>query len=34
LYDNDDPIAVLKLRFAKGEISKKEYEEMWRVIES
>ena len=32
--DNDDPIAVLKLRFAKGEISKKEYEEMRKMIES
>jgi len=33
--DNEnDPIAVLKLRFAKGEISKKEYEEMRKMIES
>jgi len=32
--DNNDPIAVLKLRFAKGEISKKEYEEMRKMIES
>jgi len=32
--DKDDPIAVLKLRFAKGEISKKEYEEMRKMIES
>ena len=32
--DNDDPIAILKLRFAKGEISKKEYEEMRKMIES
>jgi uncharacterized membrane protein len=32
--DKDDPIAVLKLRFAKGEISKREYEEMRKMIES
>jgi hypothetical protein len=32
--DKDDPFAFLKLRFAKGEISKKEYEEMRKMIES
>jgi uncharacterized membrane protein len=28
-----DPITVLKLRYAKGEITKEEYEEMRKVIE-
>jgi hypothetical protein len=32
--DKDDPITVLKLRFAKGEITKEEYEEMRKTIES
>jgi len=31
---SDDPIKVLKIRFAKGEISKEEYEEMRKMIES
>jgi Short C-terminal domain len=31
---SDDPVKILKLRFAKGEISKEEYEEMRKVIES
>lgn len=30
---SDDPVKVLRLRFAKGEISKEEYEEMRKVIE-
>jgi len=30
----DDPIKVLKLRFAKGEITKEEYDEMKRTLES
>ena len=32
--NNNDPISVLKLRFAKGEISKEEYENMRKIIES
>jgi len=32
--NNNDPIAVLKLRFAKGEISKEEYENMRKILES
>ena len=31
---DSDPIAVLKLRYAKGEITKEEYEEMRKTIES
>ena len=31
---DSDPITVLKLRYAKGEITKKEYEEMRKIIES
>lgn len=31
---DSDPIAVLKLRYAKGEITKKEYEEMRKTLES
>ena len=31
---DSDPISVLKLRYAKGEITKKEYEEMRKTIES
>lgn len=30
----DDPLKVLKLRFAKGEITKEEYEEMRKMLES
>ena len=30
----DDPLQVLKLRFAKGEISKEEYEEMRKILDS
>jgi hypothetical protein len=29
-----DPLKVLKLRFAKGEITKEQYEEMWKMLES
>jgi hypothetical protein len=31
---DDDPIRILKVRFAKGEISKEEYEEMRKTLES
>lgn len=30
----DDPLKVIKMRFAKGEISREEYEEMRKVLES
>jgi hypothetical protein len=30
---NDDPLTVLKLRYARGEISQQQYEEMKRVLE-
>jgi hypothetical protein len=30
---SDDPVKVLKIRFAKGEISKEEYVEMRKMIE-
>jgi uncharacterized membrane protein len=30
---NDDPLTVLKLRYAKGEINKEQYEEMKKVLE-
>jgi hypothetical protein len=30
----DDPLKVLKLRFAKGEITKEQYEEMRKLLES
>jgi uncharacterized membrane protein len=30
----DDPLKVLKLRFAKGEITKEQYEEMRKMLES
>lgn len=32
--NNDDPLHVLKLRFAKGEITKEEYEDMRKMLES
>jgi hypothetical protein len=32
--DNDDPLYILKIRLAKGEITKAEYEEMRKIIES
>jgi hypothetical protein len=32
--NDDDPIKLLKARFAKGEISKEQYEEMRKMIES
>ena len=31
--ESDDPLKVLKLRYAKGEISKTEYEDMKRLLE-
>jgi hypothetical protein len=31
--DNDDPLHILKIRFAKGEISKEEYEKMRKMLE-
>jgi len=31
---NDDPLHIAKLRFAKGEIAKEEYEEMRKMLES
>jgi uncharacterized membrane protein len=31
--DNNDPIRVPKIRFAKGEISKEQYEEMRKTLE-
>jgi len=31
--DNEDPLTILKKRFAKGEISKEEYKEMKSVLE-
>ena len=31
--DNNDPIRVLKIRFAKGEITKEQYEEMRNPLE-
>ncbi len=32
--NDNDPIKVLKIRFAKGEICKEQYEEMRKMIES
>ena len=31
--DIDDPLKVLKIRFAKGEITKEQYEEMQKILE-
>jgi uncharacterized membrane protein len=31
--DIDDPLKVLKIRFAKGEITKEQYEEMRKTLE-
>ena len=31
---DDNPLHILQIRFAKGEISKEEYEEMRKIIES
>jgi len=31
--NNDDPLKILKIRFAKGEISKEEYDEMKSMLE-
>jgi hypothetical protein len=32
IIGTDDPLHILKLRFAKGEISKEEYQEMKRLL--
>ena len=32
--DENDPLKILKKRYAKGEITKEEYEEMKKVLES
>jgi putative membrane protein len=31
---DEDPLKVLKMRFAKGEITREEYEEMRKMLES
>jgi uncharacterized membrane protein len=31
---DDNPLRILQIRFAKGEISKEEYEEMRKILES
>jgi uncharacterized membrane protein len=31
---DDNPLRILQIRFAKGEISKEEYEEMRKTLES
>jgi uncharacterized membrane protein len=31
--DSNDPIRVLKIRFAKGEIAEEQYEEMRKMLE-
>ena len=32
--NKDDPLNILKIRLAKGQITKEEYEEMRKIIES
>jgi hypothetical protein len=32
-FSNDEPLKILKIRFAKGEISREEYEEMSKLME-
>ena len=32
--NDEDPLKILKIRFAKGELSKSEYEEMKKVLEA
>jgi uncharacterized membrane protein len=32
IIGTDDPLHILKIRFAKGEISKEEYQEMKRLL--
>jgi hypothetical protein len=32
IIGNDDPLHILKIRLAKGEISKEEYQEMKRLL--
>jgi uncharacterized membrane protein len=32
--DDEDPLIILKRRFARGEITQEEYERMRRIIES
>jgi uncharacterized membrane protein len=34
IMESDNPLQILKLRFAKGEISKDEFLEMRRILES
>jgi len=30
---SDDPLKILKIRYAKGEITKEQYEDMWKMLE-
>jgi uncharacterized membrane protein len=34
IKDNTDPLYILKVRFARGEITKEQYEEMRKLLES
>jgi uncharacterized membrane protein len=34
VVDNEDPVRIIKRRLARGEISKEEYEELRKAIES
>jgi len=33
LSETDDPVHILKIRFARGEINKEEYQEMRKLLE-